>query len=72
MGPFALNSQIDLYTIPYVRSAMYRGDIPSVHDHRNRGTEILQGRCCIFFQNILGRITNVQVFIMFRRGYFPL
>jgi len=51
MGPFVLSSHIDLGKFPYVRSAMYRGAIPSVHDHRNNGTEILQGRCCIFFRN---------------------
>jgi len=72
MGPFVLSSQIDLGKIPYVRKAMYRGVIPSVHDQRNKGTVILQGRCCIFFRNILRRLNNVQILIMYRRDYIPL
>jgi len=71
MGPFVLSSQIDLGRIPYVRKAMYRGAFPSVHDHIN-GTEILQGRCYIFFRNFLRRLSNVQILIMYKRGYFPL
>ena len=72
MGPFVSN-QIDLGKFPFVRKAMYWGGVPVyIRPLRNNGTEILQGRCCIFFRNFLRRLTNVQILIMSRRDYFPL
>ena len=70
MGPF-VNNQIDLGKFPFVRKVTYWGGVPVYTRPWKYGTEILQGRCCIFFQ-LPRRLTNVQIPILFRREHFPL